>query len=56
MSKLMREFGSVVGMIIESFGVGWQFAAIIGGLSTGLWAIGFAIWFVGLALYIGAML
>lgn len=52
----MSRFGRIMGMVVESFGVGWQFAAIIGGLSTGFFAIGFAIWLVGFALYIGAYL
>lgn len=50
----VSDFAEWVALCIQSCGVGWEFAAIVGGLSTGMWAVGFVIWLIGIALWVGA--
>jgi hypothetical protein len=52
MSGVAEEFS----IYLQMLGLGWEIAAIIAGASTGLWAIGFAIWLAGFMLWNGVKL
>jgi hypothetical protein len=50
----MSETAQWLGVMIQTFGLGLEFAAIIVGLSPPLWAVGFVVWLTGFVVLMGA--